>query len=435
MKTTIFPSTPHYNNVDLPGDKSLGHRLLMASFLKPMKYNLEIPLAGRDIISTANCIKKLGVRISYKDGIFMVDSSKGVFPAHNTCINCGNSGTTMRLLPGLLSMFDKRILFDGDASLRKRPMGRILNPLIELGVKVEYLEKSGFAPFTILGPIQKKIYYTLPVASAQVKSCLLFAGLNNPPAFISEPGYSRRHTENLLAYLGAKIEVKEKQIWIYEGSALKSALPKTIKTPLDPSAAFFMIALAFLHKNLSLDFERVLKSPGRDGFVKILKPFGLEVEEQDPWLFEELQTLKVSENTIWPGAIVNENDVPGMIDELVMLAFMAPFGSGLTKISGAKELRIKETDRIKASCTLLEALGAKVHELEDGLSVPGNQILKGGVSVPCYGDHRIAMALAVAATKCQEPVTIEGSEAVDISYPSFFKQLQNLGIHLEYSEN
>lgn len=409
--------------VVIPADKSISHRAVMFSSLAKGVSVIENFSQGADCLSTLGIVKQLGVKAELKDERTLIIDSTNGFSASKEDLYCGNSGTTMRLMSGILAGQNFNSILTGDESLSKRPMARVLKPLKEMGAVIE---SDGRAPLKIFGQNLRGIDYISELASAQVKSCVLLAGLHaDGKTSFSEPYLSRNHTELMLKYLGANIEV-DKSIVKIEKSKLT---PKNITVAGDISSAAFFIVAALIVP----DSEIILKNVGlnltRTGILDVVKAMGADVEILDKKLVsnEEVGDIKIKYSEL-KGCVIEGDIIPRLIDELPVIAVLATQAKGQTIIKDASDLRHKESDRIKAVVCELKKLGADIEETPDGFIINGKINLKGGVEVETYHDHRLAMSLYVAGLICDNPITISGFEWANISFPEFEKLFSSICI-------
>ena len=408
-----------------PGDKSISHRAVIFSSLAAGKSRITGFLRGEDTLSTLDAFKNLGIEIN-SAGPEILITGKGLRGLNkpSKIIDARNSGTTARLLLGLLSgqLFEADIT--GDRYLVKRPMGRVVKPLSLMGAKITGKDGSEHLPLHIIGQKLHGISYELPVASAQVKSALILAGIYAEGITeIIEPQKTRDHTERMLTHFGVKLntegnKIKVNSIEDYGGSEL--IIPGDIS-----SAAFFIVA-ALINKNSELLIKNIGLNPERAGVIDILKSMGGNIELLDERTSsgEPVGDLLVKSSNL-RGIEIKGDLIPKSIDELPVIAAAACFAEGKTKISGAAELRVKETDRIAAMTAELSKLGADIMEMDDGMEISGKGYLEGS-ECKSWGDHRVAMSVAIAATAAAGQTTIEGANCVNISYPEFFNTLDKL---------
>ncbi|MGD8330591.1 MAG: 3-phosphoshikimate 1-carboxyvinyltransferase [Acidobacteriota bacterium] len=431
MHWTVEPASRLDGEVAVPGDKSISHRALMLAALAADDSSLEHLADGQDVASTMAAMRALGVTIEDHDGQVTVHGTglAGLRSA-GAPIDCGNSGTTVRLLAGILAGQAFASKLTGDASLRRRPMERIAEPLRAMGARVATAAGGG-APLTIDGRMPlRAITHRPPVASAQIKSCVLLAGLfADGPTTVIEPVRSRDHSERLLADMGALLRVDEledgNRVRIEPGArlgALRGAVPGDVS-----SAAYWLVAATLLPGS-DLSLPGVGLNPTRAAIVDLLVDWGaaITVVGGGEWHGEPFGALRIEGiGGGLSGGVVEGELVPALIDELPLLAALAPFTEDGLEIRDAAELRVKESDRIATTAAALRALGVAVDEFPDGLAVRGGQRLRGG-TVDAAGDHRIALALAAVALAAEGPVTIENAEAMAVSYPGFAHDLERV---------
>jgi 3-phosphoshikimate 1-carboxyvinyltransferase len=407
--------------VTVPGDKSISHRALLFGAIAEGNLNISGLGMGHDVLSTKHCLEKMGIQIqTVQDGVEVF--GKGLFGLAKPSepLDCGNSGTTIRHLMGLLSGQKFSCTLFGDASLSKRPMGRLQEPLEQMGARIQLSEKNA-PPVEIFGAPLKSLVYSLPVASAQVKSSLLLAGLHaSGTSVLKGKIQSRDHTERMLEYFGVKLIKKKNQISIQGGQTL---VPKPFSVPGDPSSAAYFLAAASVIQGADVTVNNVLLNPTRIAFFQLLQKMGadLQIKHQNTTHFEPLGSIRAKGSRL-KGITIGEDQIPYLIDEIPLLAVVACFAHGKTIVRGAQELRVKESDRLEAIGEALLQMGAKIELLPDGFIIEGPQKLE-GASVKSYGDHRIAMSLAVAAIATDGQTCIEESDCVSISYPNYFLEL------------
>ena len=408
--------------ISLPGDKSISHRALMIASLSQEKSNIINLSTGQDVKSTEKCLKNCNISINdteKSEKIIFGDT----FMSPDKELDCGNSGTTMRLLSGLLPSKNIQAALFGDQSLSRRPMGRIIKPLAEMGVRIKGANEK--PPLIITKSEYHGINYKNKIPSAQVKSAVLFAGLGaSGTTKFSEPFLSRNHTEIMLKNVGANIKKNENEISISNNS--QKLAPLNITIPSDPStAAFFAGAVAIIPKS-NLIINNILTNPTRFGFFTSLKEMGLELD----LLSEKSEAGElVSDIFIKHGELkaieINEEQVPNLIDEIPMLAVIATQAVGKTIIRGARELRVKESDRIESILFNLRNMGALIEEFEDGFTITGPTKLNGAI-IKTFGDHRIAMAFMIASLIATGTTKLDNYECVNISFPEFFDKLKSI---------
>ena len=412
--------------ITLPGDKSMSHRALMFAAIAKGISKIKHLNIGADALSTIACLQKLGV--DFQLGKFTVDvNSPGISAwsqPDDGLLNCGNSGTTVRLMSGLVAGREGLTLtLIGDESLSSRPMKRVIDPLEKMGANIS--SHDGKLPMTIIGSQLDGINYKLPVASAQVKSCVLFAGLSaTGKTYVEEPIKSRDHTENMMKMFHIPIFNNKNTLSVH---TLKRSIPGfEYSVPGDPSSAAYWVAAGILLPKSKLLLRKMSLNPTRIAFVNLLKACGADIE-----IHRKNKTLEpIGDITVKASELkafnISSKHVPGLIDELPLLALIATQAKGVSTIRGAKELRFKESDRITSTIAMLRNIGAEVEEYDDGMQIQGNTPLKGGV-VDAHGDHRIAMTASIAGLISQEPVSIKGWSSVEISYPDFYQILKRIG--------
>jgi 3-phosphoshikimate 1-carboxyvinyltransferase len=419
----IRPAKTLAGSVRLPGDKSISHRYAMLGGIAEGTTKLENFSTGADCASTLGCLRALGVKWQRNEGSVVIQGSGAKLQAPSAPLDCGNSGSTIRMLSGILAGQEFTSELGGDESLTRRPMARIIKPLEMMGAKIEAGD-GGRPPLRVTGARLKAIDYKLPVASAQVKTSLLFAGLYaDGTTRVEEPIQTRDHGELALQAFGAQIDRRMREVSIEGGQTLRG-LEATI--PGDISSAAFFLCAAGLFPDSQLSVPGLLLNPTRARLLDVLMGLGLrikmsELEEQHG---ELVGTLLVQGGTL-KGLRIAGGDAAALIDEIPVLAAIAPYTSDGIEIRDARELRVKESDRIASVATSLRLMGAEVEEFDDGLKIPGGQKLH-GASLDSFGDHRIAMAFAVAALRAEGETEITGADAAVISYPEFFNTLESL---------
>lgn len=423
---TIRPLAALTGRIRVPGDKSLSHRALMFSALAEGESEITGLLQAADVNSTRACLEALGVEIKAAGAGLKV---KGVglngLRAPYRDLDCGNSGTTMRLMMGVLAgqAFASRMI--GDASLTKRPMRRIAEPLRGMGAEIQ-LREGNFAPVEIMPARLRGIEYHLPVASAQLKSALILAGLfADSPVTLRGEIQSRDHTERLLPHFGVHIAQGDGWVRIEPGQQLQST---RFQVPGDPSTAAFWLAAAALIPGAELELPDVSLNPTRLGFVRVLQRMGAEIETEftidGP---EPMGHLRIKGGSL-KGTVVAPSEIPDLIDEVPLIAVLGSQALGRTEVRGAAELRIKESDRLEAIAVNLRRMGAEIELFEDGFAIKGPQSLSGtpDQAIDPMHDHRIAMAFAIAGLVARGETRIQDPGCVAISYPEFFSTLHSL---------
>lgn len=407
-------------------DKSISHRAVIFSALADGQGIVRNFLPAEDTLSSCACLRQLGVKVEARDAVLLVEGSGlNGLQEPKQVLDCGNSGTSMRLLTGLLSGRPFFSVLSGDSSLNQRPMKRVITPLLFMGADIRGRNHGNYAPLAIEGKKLLGIKYKLPVASAQVKSALLLAGLSaNNPTVLIEPVKSRDHSERMLSAMGADIEVKDLTIELKPGKRLN---PQEFIVPGDiSSAAFFLVAGALLSDS-ELMIRDVGINPSRAGIIEVLQAMGanLSLENQRIIGGEPVADILIASSDLKAIEISGEI-IPRLIDELPIIAVAMAAAQGQSKVTGAKELRVKETDRITAICAELGKMGAEINELDDGFIIQGKRTAFKANRVNSWGDHRIAMSLAVAALLSPGETIIEGAEDVNISFPAFWSILEQI---------
>ena len=421
---TIHPARNLFGTLRLPGDKSISHRYALLGAFADGTSRFDNFSTGADCASSLSCMRQLGAGVTRTGDTIVMEGCSGTLTAPAETLDCGNSGSTMRMLSGLLAAQAGTFTLEGDASLNRRPMERVRKPLMEMGAKVHLTD--GHAPIEIHGGKLKGIDYRTPVPSAQVKTALLFAGLQAEGATtVREAVRTRDHGELALRAFGAEVQRTIDTVTIAGGQKLHG-IEATI--PGDMSSAAFFLCAAALFPESSLVFDQLGMNPTRATLLDVLTALGAKIQVLN--LEEKQGELIGSVQLTAPAQGLGSTEVRGplaaqLIDELPVLAAIAPYTRGGIRIRDARELRVKESDRIALVARNLRAMGAEVEEFEDGLDVPGGQRLHGAV-LDSDGDHRIAMAFAVAALRADGDTLIAGADAAGISFPEFFSLLEQV---------
>lgn len=408
--------------VTIPADKSISHRAIIFSALAKGKSIIKNFSNGQDPHSTLNIFKQLGVKFE-EEGTTVVVNSSGVLQSSNGPLDCGNSGTTMRLMAGVLAGQKFNSTLIGDDSLSKRPMKRVIAPLEQMGGDIQ--SNNFKAPLIISGKELKAINYNSPIASAQVKSCILLAGLNaNGITTVTEPYTSRNHTEIMLKAMGANLSVEKTTVSI-EKSELE---PIDIEIPGDISSAAYFICAGLIVPNSEIILKNVGLNPTRTGIIDVVKSMGgnIELLSERITCGERVGDILVKYSPNLKACKISGEIIPRLIDEIPVIAVLATQADGQTVISDAQDLRNKESDRISAVVTELRKLGAEIEETPDGMIISGKTSLKGECEVETYHDHRLAMSLFVAGLITEQEIKINGFEWVNISFPEFEKMFASL---------
>lgn len=421
-------------HVVVPGDKSISHRALILGALAVGETKIFGLLESADVLNTAKAMKAFGAEIKKNsdDSWSVFGFGVGGFSEPNRVIDCGNSGTSARLIMGAMSTTSVTATFSGDDSLVKRPMSRVLEPLKQFGAR-SVNRGNGLLPLTIEGaPDPISISYSSNISSAQVKSAVLLAGLNAPGTTVfHEPELSRDHTEKMLEAFGATVSYsKTKTGNTVSVVGYPELTPQNITVPQDPSSAAFPICAALIVEDSSIFLQNICQNPTRDGLIRTLMEMGANIEIKNSRQIngEIVADLVVSFSKL-RGIDVPAERAVSMIDEYPILAVVAAFANGITTMRGIKELRVKESDRIAAMANGLKVSGVQVEEGEDYLKVHGRGFssVAGGEKVQTFFDHRIAMSFLCLGLAAQKPITIDDARCVDTSFPSFFELMNNIG--------
>lgn len=432
----VHPAENLSGTVEVPGDKSISHRVAMLASMASKTSVVKNFLQSEDCINTLRAMEALGARsVVLDNGDLMIEGTGGNLMEPAGQLNCGNSGTTIRLLSGILAGQPVTVELTGDDSLRTRPMGRIKEPLERMGAKVELLGEKGTAPVRITGGKLKPVDYVLPVSSAQVKSCVLLAGLfAEGETVVTEPIPTRDHTERLFRALGIPISVEGTQIKVQGyGQAGPKLKGREFSVPGDfSSAAYWMVAAAARTAGC-ITIQGVGLNPRRTALIDVIKKMGAKVDVVHRTVksaVEPMGDITVTGSKL-KGVEVGGADIPNLIDELPLVAILGALAEGKTTIRNAKELRVKESDRIASVAANLRSLGVEVEELEDGMIITGAKEYIPTTPIRSYGDHRVAMAFSILGTYAKEPLVINNVACVDTSYPGFWADLRKLGGHVE----
>ncbi|WP_428908926.1 3-phosphoshikimate 1-carboxyvinyltransferase [Niallia sp. Krafla_26] len=413
----------------VPGDKSISHRSVMFGAIAEGQTTVTGFLLGEDCLSTVSCFRQLGIEIELdKDKLLIHGKGFKGLKEPNEVLNVGNSGTTIRLLMGILAGRPFHSTLIGDESIGKRPMTRVTNPLSQMGARIDGRQNGEYTPLSIRGGETKGITYHPPVASAQVKSSILLAGLQaEGTTTVIEPEKSRDHTERMIRQFGGKVEEDGLRVSVIGGQTLKGT---TIHVPGDiSSAAFFLVAGAIV-PNSCITLKNVGLNPTRTGIIDVMQEMGadltIDVKSEDPNV-EPVGDITIKTSNL-KGTTIGGDIIPRLIDEIPIIALLATQAQGETVIQDAHELKVKETNRIDTVVNELSKLGAKISATEDGMIIQSSGTLSGG-TVSSHGDHRIGMMLAIAALLSDQEVFLEDKEAISVSYPQFFEHLNQLLIN------
>ncbi|WP_425481978.1 3-phosphoshikimate 1-carboxyvinyltransferase [Cytobacillus depressus] len=422
LKTNI-PSLK--GTIAIPGDKSISHRSIMFGAIAKGETTVTNFLLGEDCLSTISCFRKLGVSIEQlEDKVIIYGNGIDGLKEPSDILDVGNSGTTIRLLLGILAGRPFHSVLIGDESIGKRPMTRVTKPLQTMRAVIHGRKNGEFTPISITGGDLSPLEYVLPVASAQVKSAILFAGLQaNGTTTIIEPAKTRDHTERMIQKFGGSFEVDGCTVKIKGGQVLTGT---EIHVPGDISSAAFFLAAGAIVPNSEITLKNVGLNPTRTGIIDVLKEMGADftILPYDKDAFEPSGDIIIKTSNL-KGITIEGELIPRLIDEIPIIALLATQAEGETIIKDAEELKVKETNRIDTVVGELSKLGANIKATDDGMIIQGKSELIGG-TVSSYGDHRIGMMLSIAAAICKDKVFLENEESIYISYPDFFKHLQSL---------
>ncbi|WP_243014311.1 3-phosphoshikimate 1-carboxyvinyltransferase [Brevibacillus borstelensis] len=411
--------------VRVPGDKSISHRAVMFGALAEGTTSIEGFLPGADCLSTISCFRKMGIEIEQdKDRVTVHGQGWYGLQEPSQHLDVGNSGTTIRLMAGILATQPFHSVMEGDESIAKRPMRRVIGPLRQMGAKIDGRKDGEYTPLSIRGGELQGISYQSPVASAQIKSAILLAGMQaNGVTSVTEPHLSRDHTERMLQAFGVKLVRDGLTVSIEGGQKLKG---RAIQVPGDISSAAYMIAAVMMVPGSSLLIENVGINPSRTGILDVVDRMGGKIEPINERVVNEepVADLLVTYSEL-QGIEISGDIIPRLIDEIPVIAVMATQAGGRTVIKDAEELKVKETDRIATVVSELSKLGAKIIATEDGMIIEGPTPLKGAV-IDSFGDHRIGMAMAIAGLAAEGETLIENDDAILVSFPGFPDVLQSI---------
>ncbi|MGI6474241.1 MAG: 3-phosphoshikimate 1-carboxyvinyltransferase [Thermoactinomyces vulgaris] len=424
----ISQSKPFQLTCKVPGDKSISHRSIMLGALAEGVTEVEGFLPGKDCLGTLQCFEQMGVEIERLSPTSVRIHGRGIHGLKEPVapLDVGNSGTTIRLMLGILAGAPFFSTVIGDDSISRRPMDRVVQPLRKMGARIEGRENGRYTPLAVKGGRLQGITYHSPVASAQVKSCLLLAGLSaEGVTTVAEPSLSRDHTERMLPAFGAALTAKDHVVSIEGGQSLRGT---KVRVPGDISSAAFLLAAALMVPGSQVTVEDVGLNPTRTGILDAFKQMGamVEVEETGSWCNEPVGRVTVRTGELH-GVTIGGEMIPRLIDEIPVLAVVATQAKGTTVIKDAKELKVKESNRIATTVNELKKLGANIKETEDGMVIEGPVTLHGGTTTS-HGDHRIGMSMAVAGLGAKETVKVLDVESIDVSFPGFFRYIQKMQV-------
>lgn len=418
-------STPLWGELTVPGDKSISHRAVMLGSLSLGTTEVTNFLRGADCLSTMEAFRQMGIDIEEKENTLLIHG-KGLYGLKKPkdVLDMGNSGTTTRLISGILSGQDFETSLTGDASIQKRPMERIITPLSMMGAKIESIHGNGCAPLRIIGSPLKGVHYNSPVKSAQVKSSVLLAGLYaDSPTSVTELSLTRNHTELMLRYFGASVTTEGTTAAVEPHPVLTG---QKIEVPGDISSAAYFLAAALIIPDSQILIRNVGINPTRDGVLRAAYQMGADItlinKRKDN--SEPVADILVKSGSL-KAVTIQDPLIPTLIDEIPIIAVLACFAEGTTMIKDARELKVKESNRIDTVVSNLKAMGAHIEATDDGMIIEGGHPLHGAV-IDSHMDHRIAMSFSVAALAADGETLIQNAECVNISYPSFYKDLISL---------
>ena len=426
MTKTLHYNKPSLNgSITVPGDKSISHRSVMFGAIAQGKTTVEGFLLGEDCLSTIDCFRKLGVEIEVKDtNVTVISPGIENWQEPKEVLYTGNSGTTTRLMLGILSGTKLHTIMTGDASIGKRPMKRVVDPLRLMNASIRGRMDGQYTPLAIQGTGLQAIDYTMPVASAQVKSAILLAGLQaEGTTIVREKEVSRDHTERMLRQFGAKVEVENGVVSLAGGQKLAAT---HVSVPGDISSAAFFLVAGAVAQNSRIEIKNVGVNETRDGILRVLQAMGASVQVlmNDEAQAEPTATL-IIETSQLQATTIEGNLIPTLIDEIPIIALLATQAAGTTVIKDAEELKVKETNRIDAVVNELKKLGANIEATDDGMIIHGPTPLQGG-AIQTYGDHRIGMMGAIAALITDGEVVLDDAACIAVSYPIFFEHVSAL---------
>lgn len=421
----VQPTNQIKGTIRVPGDKSISHRAVMFGALAKGTTTIEGFLPGADCLSTIGCFQQMGIQIE-QNGDQVTVQGQGWFGLQepSSRLDVGNSGTTIRLMAGIMATQPFHVVMEGDESIAKRPMRRVIGPLRQMGAKIDGRKDGEYTPLSIRGGQLQGIAYESPVASAQVKSAILLAGLQaEGETSVTEPHLSRDHTERMLQAFGVRVERDGLTVRVKGGQELHG---RAIHVPGDISSAAFLIAAVMMVPGSSLLIENVGINPSRTGIIDVVKAMGgsLELLNERVVNEEPVADLLVTHSRL-QGIEIAGDIIPRLIDEIPVIAVMATQANGQTVIRDAQELKVKETDRIATVVSQLSRFGANIVPTDDGMIIEGSAKLNGAV-IDSMGDHRIGMAMAIAGLVAEGETVIENDEAINVSFPGFAELLQRI---------
>ncbi|TFE03217.1 3-phosphoshikimate 1-carboxyvinyltransferase [Jeotgalibacillus sp. R-1-5s-1] len=424
MKSLHFKDSVLNGEIQVPGDKSISHRSIMFGAIAEGTTTVTGFLKGDDCLSTIDCFRKMGVRIEENDDKIIIHGTGfDGLKEPSEVLDTGNSGTTTRLLLGILAGRPFHSVIQGDESIAKRPMKRVTDPLRKMGASIDGREDGEYTPLSVRGGDLQPFDFTLPVASAQLKSALIFAGLQSEhETKITEPEKTRDHTERMIRLFGGDIKREDDTIIISGGQSFKG---RDIHVPGDISSAAFFLVAGAITPGSSIELKNVGLNETRTGIIDVLNQMGADIQLSEVTEDAEPAGTVTIKYSSLKGSEISGALIPRLIDEIPIIALMATQASGTTIIKDAEELKVKESNRIDAVVEELSKLGADIKATNDGMIINGPVKLQGG-EADSRGDHRIGMMLAVASLLTENPVSIKDIDCISVSYPSFFDDLQSV---------
>lgn len=414
-----------HGTISIPGDKSISHRSIMFGSIAEGTTTIRNFLMGADCLATIDCFRSMGIAIDVSDEVVTVHG-KGLhgLTKPDKTLDVGNSGTTTRLISGILSGQDFDVTLSGDESLNSRPMKRIMTPLNAMGANITSVHNNGCAPLSIKGSKIKAFHYDSPVASAQVKSAVLLAGLyGDGPTSVTEPAVSRNHTELMLQSFGVDVRCEGKTATVYPPETMTG---QDIVVPGDISSAAYFIVAGLITPDSQITMKHVGINPTRDGIIKVCQAMGADITLSNVQDNNGEPTADITvKSSKLHGTVIGGDLIPTLIDELPIIAVLACFAEGETVIKNAEELKVKESNRIDLMVNNLVRMGADAIATEDGMIIHGGKPLH-GISINCKYDHRIAMTFSIAGINADGETVIEDAQCVDVSYPTFYDTLKQL---------
>ena len=411
--------------ITVPGDKSISHRAVMLSSIAVGRSEITGFLKGEDCLSTIRCMQQLGANIiEEQDKIVVEGRGLDSLKEPASVLDVGNSGTTIRLLSGILATRSFSSVLIGDDSIAKRPMARVTGPLKMMNAQIDGRKNGQYTPLVIRGGSLTGVHYVSPIASAQVKSAVLLAGIGaQGETKVTEPYRSRDHTERMLKAFGVEVKTTEKSAAVIGGQRLTGT---SVNVPGDISSAAFLLAAGAIIPESSIKLKHVGINPTRTGILDVLLQMGAEISvtEEEQFGYEPVATLEIKASRL-QGITISGEIIPRLIDEIPVIAVLATQAHGTTVIKDAEELKVKETNRIDTMVAQLKSLGADIEATPDGMIITGPTTLKGG-KVQSFGDHRIGMAMAICGLVSEQPVIVKDTSAISVSYPGFFHDIRKL---------